>query len=650
MNLAKCYDGSGRSASPLVPLDAGSLQLMFDPVTGWIWEVTLQETEIVQAIYPAIRGDDWATIPYKLTSLHFEEKDGDFVIKYLAETTDEKHPFQFRCTATGSDAGGLLVNFEGEAKAPFQSNRIGLCLLHPAKLCSGLEYKVKSGNGPWAQGEFPKEISANKVQSRIGGLTHEIAPGVPLEITFGGDLFEMEDQRNYSDDSFKTYTTAKGQAQPWQAAPGTKIQHSIQIKAPSGGASAGHVAQPFVTVDFTKPGDRKLPAVGIAAAGHGERLSDAAIERLKLAHLHHVRLDLRLGKVPIMAAFSMGARQAADIECKILLALHLTDSAGSELRSLRSLLDQIKPDIAAYIIFPPDGKQAGGRWIELTKTELGSYAPEAPILIGSSGGFLGLNRLGTDSELGDGLVFGASPTIHDESNHTVMTNLGGLGQVATNARGMAGQRPLFVSPLHLRFSGAASLRNEALGIPGDVDLRQGSLFAAAWTVGAMQQLIAGGVDGVTIFETTGWRGLMERQKGSQSPTRFPSTPGMVFPIYHLIRDLGGTAKSPVLPVTISQERRVAAFGVAVEDGLRIWVANLTPEPVLAMVTTESDNDFSWVRMLDEISYQTATNEPENYRSGSLSLLQKRNGAYPVALLPYGVARLDEADAEVETEE
>lgn len=37
----------------------------------------------------------------------------------------------------------------------------------------------------------------------------------------------------------------------------------------------------------------------------------------------------------------------------------------------------------------------------------------------------------------------------------------------------------------------------------------------------------------------GWRGVMERERGSPSPAEFPSLSGAVFPVYHVLADLAG---------------------------------------------------------------------------------------------------------------
>ena len=51
-------------------------------------------------------------------------------------------------------------------------------------------------------------------------------------------------------------------------------------------------------------------------------------------------------------------------------------------------------------------------------------------------------------------------------------------------------------------------------------------------------MVAGGVESVTYYETTGWRGVMEREAGSPAPQAFPSQSGDIFPLYHILADVG----------------------------------------------------------------------------------------------------------------
>src|SRR5258708_7172458 len=92
--------------------------------------------------------------------------------------------------------------------------------------------------------------------------------------------------------------------------------------------------------------------------------------------------------------------------------------------------------------------------------------------------------------------------------------------------------PITLRPWHKVPPGADDLATGEL--PGDVDPRQMSLFAAAWTVAHLARLATSThVHSATYFETTGWRGIMETESGSPLPAKFSSIPGAVFPVYHV---------------------------------------------------------------------------------------------------------------------
>ena len=84
------------------------------------------------------------------------------------------------------------------------------------------------------------------------------------------------------------------------------------------------------------------------------------------------------------------------------------------------------------------------------------------------------------------------------------------------------------------------------GLPPTVEVRQASLFGAAWTVGSIKALAEIGAASVTYFETTGWKGIVERDEGSPMPDRFPSTPGSVFPLYHVFADVADWKEGELL--------------------------------------------------------------------------------------------------------
>jgi hypothetical protein len=90
----------------------------------------------------------------------------------------------------------------------------------------------------------------------------------------------------------------------------------------------------------------------------------------------------------------------------------------------------------------------------------------------------------------------------------------------------------------------------------------------------MSNLAQSGVDSLTYFETTGWRGIVETAQGSPLPDKFPSKPGAPFPVYHLFAALAGYARGQLLPSTVSDPLQVAAIAVANDEDQITIVGNL----------------------------------------------------------------------------
>ena len=104
------------------------------------------------------------------------------------------------------------------------------------------------------------------------------------------------------------------------------------------------------------------------------------------------------------------------------------------------------------------------------------------------------------------------------------------------------------------------------------------MFAAGWTLGSIVSLARGGADFATYFETTGWRGVIELDEGCALPSRFPSTPGCVFPVYHLWADLAAISGEEIRPVESAARSRVLGFAVFGREDIGLWLANLSRQP------------------------------------------------------------------------
>src|SRR5207253_2179233 len=137
--------------------------------------------------------------------------------------------FVWRGSIEGRPDGTIRYEMDGEARSTFRRNRIGICVLHPPRECAGAPYRVEHDAGRVEQGVFPKLISPHQPIMDIRALSHEVLPGVWARVAFEGDVFEMEDQRNWTDASFKTYSTPLALPYPVEIAAGTRVRQAITL-------------------------------------------------------------------------------------------------------------------------------------------------------------------------------------------------------------------------------------------------------------------------------------------------------------------------------------------------------------------------------------------------------------------------------------
>ena len=203
---------------------------------------------------------------------------------------------------------------------------------------------------------------------------------------------------------------------------------------------------------------------------------------------------------------------------------------------------------------------------------------------------------------------------------------------------------MIVSPITLRrrvnFHAAGDPPPDVPGeLPDSVDVRQSSLLGAAWSAGSIKYLAEAGASSVTYFETTGWRGLIERAAGSELPDEFRSVAGEAFPAYHPLADAIEWEGAEVLACESTDVLAAVGFAVRSEDGgVRFLVANLAPrrqDVVVAPVTGAVA-----LRRLNESTAADAGADPAAFRARFEGA--EADGDLELTLDPYEVVRIDPA--------
>ncbi len=560
----------------------------------------------------------------------------------------------WRGEIVGSADGTVRFSMDGEAHTSFRRNRIGFCVLHPMQ-CAGRPVRITHVDGTQEDAAFPTLIAPQRFAdgqihpvypfAEMQALAHEVSPGLWAEVRFEGDIFETEDQRNWTDASYKTYSTPLRLPFPAQVEAGTRIRQAITLRllgTPPTTIAAGETA-PAVTMMDAPP--RPLPAVGLGMASHNDALTADEVAALQKLHLAHLRVDLDLATPLHVIRLARAVTEAKALGVPLEAALFVSDDAQTELAGLRALLDRLRPQVARWLVFHRAEKATSRRWVDLARAALSDYDRTALIGGGTNNFFTELNRQRPDPDALDCVCYSLSPQVHAFDNTSLMETPPAQAVTVASARTFAGDKPIVVGPVTLRPRGNPNATGPAADLPPDqlppsVDVRQLSLLAAAWTLDSFKQLAQNGAAAVTYFETTGWRGVMERAAGSPLPARFPSQPGAVFPLYHVLGDIGEFAGGEVVPMTATRPLLADSVTLRQGDRQRTLVANLGP--TTQTVTVDGLTPTVTVRLLDETTVEAAMLTPDAYRDAARTPVTTADGALTLTLLPYAVATIDAA--------
>jgi hypothetical protein len=558
-----------------IPLRAGPLRLVFD--RGALRWIRLGEREVLRAIYFALRGENWVTIPPELEGLEVEAEPASFRIRFRARHERGPVKYSWDGRISGRSDGGIEFAVEGEAGSSFLRNRIGLCVLHPVESCAGRPCIVETVDGDRAESAFPARVAPHQPFRRVRAILHEVTAGVEAAVRMEGETFETEDQCNWGDTSFKTYGTSLHLPFPVRVEAGERLEQSVAVSL--FGISEEPVEQAAASVPGAFPRKRnsiepvvltvtpveglRPPAIGLAGAGQ-VALGQPELERLRPLRLAYLRADLPLDAADWSAQLERAAENAARLGVPLELAVFLPRDAQDALAALQARTAALRPKVASWLVYGADHVTAEGH-VPLARAALAAVSPGALFGGGSDVNFAELNRRRPTPGVLDKLVYAFQPQAHAFDDATIFENLGSLRRVADTLRSFSGGVPLGISPATLRPRVDASPRS--LRGPGRApftdDPRQKTPFAAAWTLGLVASAAEAGLASLTLFELAGPRGVQDEGGG--------------FPVLDALADVAALEGARVVPARPRRPERIQALALQSGGRVRLFLANVTGE-------------------------------------------------------------------------
>jgi hypothetical protein len=620
-------------------LRSGPLSVLYED--GGLRYVRWGSTEILRRVYVAVRDRNWGTVPAVVTDLRVDAGADAFGVTFNVECRSGDIHFAWRGAIRGDAKGTIVFSMDGEARSTFLRNRLGFCVLHPIKECAGRACILERVSGAINRGNFPRYVWAQQPFLDLKAISHEIVPGVRARVDFEGDVFEMEDQRNWGDASYKIYGTPLSLPFPVEVKRGTKIAQKITLTV-EGATVASRVVHPVVPISVGSTPSTTLPRIGLCVASHGKPLTPFEVDQLKALHLSHLRIDLAPSSPECDVALLRATSEARALGVPLEIALHLSDAAEAELKALIPRLVRSDAPIGTWLIFHRGEKSTGQKWLNMAREKLIPFHPDTHVGAGTNAYFAEINRAHPpkDAEL---LCYSINPQVHATDNRTLVENLEGLEATVESAQLIAGNHPIAVGPVTLRprfnpDATAAEPESPAGRLPSRVDPRQMSLFGAGWTLGSLKALAKQGIYSLTYYETTGRLGVLEREKDPPLHPGFPSRPGWAFPLYHVLADVGEFAGAGVLPWTCGNELVVEGLGLTRDGRTRILLANLTDQIQKVRLACPLLKGEIRVKRLDESNVIAAMEMAGVFRTDDGEAVSGQ--PLDLELHPYGLIRID----------
>jgi hypothetical protein len=568
----------GHISKPSVKLKAGSLSMIYE--NGNLRYISAGNCELIRMIYSAVRDREWLTIEPVITDEEIETYADSFRIQYTCRYQSGNIDFLTGYSIEGFADNKVVFSFEGEALNTFEKSRIGFCVLHPAEYFSGKQCIIVHSDGSEEPLTFPVYISPDTPFIDIRSMKWK-NNDIVSSLVFSGDIFETEDQRNWTDDSYKTYCTPQNLPCPVTIIKGERISQRIELKVETG-IIANIPGKAEITISISPEKSSDMPHVGIGRSTRAVAISENEIRVLRSISFDHYRCDLYLFNSDWREKAAMAADEASKLNYPLELALFFDENFMRQYDEFAAWIENRKPAVAIINLFHRT-EAATQVWLtEHVVPRIKRIIPQVMIACGTNANFAQLNGNFPSSDLFDQICYSIHPQEHASDNSTLAENLRAQSDSVLSARHYSGGKDILVSPVNIQRRFNANIENfETMkhhdSMPSQVDSRQMSLFCAGWTAISLKYIGETGAKGVTYFETVGERGIFQGDFNSRWPEEFKSFSGMIFPVYHLFYFLLKDRSFKI--ISSRSDSPLKADCICLSDGKRLKsiIANFTYE-------------------------------------------------------------------------
>ncbi len=589
--------GSGTTKVEVKTYKAGKLE--FDYIDGKFHNIRFGNTVLINWIYPAVRDRNWGTVPCKITEQSFDVEDNSAEIVFTCLYSDGDIKFSAKNKFSIKN-NKLTYSFDGVAQSTFLKNRIGINVLLPVAPCKGQQCKIEQPGGKTSTASFPWLISPHQPFKNIAAMSWAANGKLPCKLLFEGDVFEAEDQRNWTDNSYKIYSTPLDLPFPVKISKGEKVFQKVTLEtAVENEISFQKEEQIKVNINTAKK--YKLPKIGIAKSSETEQLSENEIAKLKAVNFSFYRVDLKLFDNKWENVFRTAVIESSALNWPLKLAIHFSGEFEKEYDNYIALVNKLNPAIHHFLIFDQN-HLSNNKLLSFVIPRLRNDFPDTEIGAGADAYYAELSRTFNSQKLVDFVSYAICPQVHASDNVSIIENIEGQKYTVESATAKF-SKPVTIGAVTLkqRFNVVATSDDEKETnpdeLPSSVDTRQPTLFTAMWTLASINNLASSGVKSATFYETIGMHGIIQGDKQPAFPAFNKNIKHPEYPVYFLLKELLEDKNAELYKLEISNKIKVDGVLLKSKKGYKLFLMNYTNSNQKILLTglpeeVYSDNDFN----------------------------------------------------------
>ena len=445
--------GTEEIDAPSRKLSAGALTVELE--NGQLRYVAFKGVEALRGIAFLVRDQNWGTYTPRINSLSVKEEEESFTVEYKAICEDADQRLEYEARITGSSDGSLAFGAVATPQSDFVTNRAGFVVLHPARL-AGQKLKVTHLDGREEETRFPERISPSQPVFNIRALCHEAAPGLWATCRMEGDAFEMEDQRNWTDASYKTYV--RPLALPWgyTLAKGSRHEQSVRLSFTGAGAGGARRAGGAIAIELGRDLPLRMPELGVALPNDEVEAASAAGDAMRALKPRFLVCHADMRTSAAVSQFErirqVGEAAAAKIVLEIVVpdeadpSVSLEAAAAAAKRAGLTIDSIIVSSAADLKSWQPGAERPENPTVEAIARAARAAFPEAKLGGGMLSTFTELNRKRPKAELFDFITHTTCSIVHAADDRSVMETLETVPAIIGSTRAMIGETPYRVGP------------------------------------------------------------------------------------------------------------------------------------------------------------------------------------------------------------